>query len=580
MRTFIPVLVSILGIFGILVFGSRTIPHSSFQKAIYSGALQFDAVNAFSKMRTLSKSFPNRFTWTESRKNAAIWLKEELKRYGYTPRFQVFDETIAGKNYTDLENVFAEKTGEQFPDSKIVIAAHYDIAEGTTEGAMDDASGVGIVLELARIFRQIPTQHSIVFLFTDSEEYGNFWGARAFVKEHKDQLAAAINIDFIAPGHQTGILQLGDGIRKGFVPLWLRELGLGSLNKVSGFGEKNSELTGIGELIQRAILLPAADHGAFLAAGIPAINWVGQTDDFNSVMTDIHHTSRDVVEAMEVKSFVLPGRAAETLLQSIDRSPLLQTKNEFSTGAYWKLSESWYLDQLMTVALQLLLFLPFFFRTAQRVLAAFRKTDPAILKTAWNGEALRFLRVAFALLAGYAALLLLPGAGILTRYEEFPGTQKTPLLYSPDLLVILLLIAAGLLVYGLLRRFSGNPKSKIIEPELVHTFHVFLQAAITALAFAVNSHFAVMALLFPAYTWSFISNSKSRVLNSALLSLGPISFVAVLAYLTSIFHLGVSYWFLLLSASYGLILPITAILFLLSIALMGRIAVSIFKSRS
>jgi len=570
----------VLGALALLGFASRTIPNPAFTKAVYSGPLEFKASNAFDKTRILSKSFPDRFTWSTPRKNAALWLKEELRKLGYVPHSQLFEETIAGKKYTDLENIFAEKPGTEFPEKKIVIAAHYDVAEGTHEGAMDDASGVGIILELARILSQVPLRHSLVFLFTDSEEYGNFWGARAFVNQHKAEIIAALTLDFIAPGHQTGILQLGDGIRKGFAPLWLRELALASLNKIAGTGEKVTELTGLGELVQRALLLPAADHGAFLEAGIPAINWVGQTDDFNTVMTEIHHTTKDVMERLEVDSFALPGRAAETLIYSIDANPDLRSQSELSMMSYWKISESRYFSPTIASIFAALLFIPFFVRVYQRARIEFQKAANTNFKSVLYFEALRYTQVSLALLAGYAALLLFPGIGILTRYEQFPGTQKTPLLYSPDLLVIVLLLAAGLAVYGLLRRLVKHPEPSTFSLETVYVFYSAVQAIITLIALLANSYMAILVLLFPAYSWSFVSVHKSRSVNLILLALGWASFLTVLIYMTTIFHLGVWYWFLILSASYGLVSPIAAILFLLTVALLIRIATRLLANRS
>ena len=78
-------------------------------------------------MAKLSKGFPNRTTWSDSRKRAALWLKNELRGMGYSPQGMPFSETIAGKQYTDLENVYAEKRGTKHPDEIVVVAAHYDI---------------------------------------------------------------------------------------------------------------------------------------------------------------------------------------------------------------------------------------------------------------------------------------------------------------------------------------------------------------------------------------------------------------------------------------------------------------------
>jgi acetylornithine deacetylase/succinyl-diaminopimelate desuccinylase-like protein len=171
---------------------------------------QFDASNAHQKMIHLSKKFSNRVTWGESRKKAANWIKDEFQGLGYTPKSLGFSEVIAGTQYNQLENIYVEKRGSQHPNEIVVAMAHYDITDTTKEGAMDDASGVGVVLELARVFSKVNSDRTLIFLLTDSEEFGAFWGARAFANsyERADQIVAALNFDFISPGKITSQARL------------------------------------------------------------------------------------------------------------------------------------------------------------------------------------------------------------------------------------------------------------------------------------------------------------------------------------------------------------------------------------
>lgn len=157
-------------------------------------------------MTSLSKKFPHRVTWTEPRQKAALWLKDEFRALGYEPHGMNFSETIAGTTHQNLENIWAEKRGTRFPNEIIVVAAHYDITDTTVEGAADDASGVGVVLELARLYKNIQPQRTILFLLTDSEEFGAFWGARAFARQFDrvSQIVGVANFDFIAPRSRPG----------------------------------------------------------------------------------------------------------------------------------------------------------------------------------------------------------------------------------------------------------------------------------------------------------------------------------------------------------------------------------------
>lgn len=86
----------------------------------------------------------------------------------------------------------------------IVVSAHYDHlgnAGALYAGADDNASGVAVVLELARLLKQIgyKPKHDIVFSFFGAEELGML-GSMAFVsyrKQISDSIVANINIDMI-----------------------------------------------------------------------------------------------------------------------------------------------------------------------------------------------------------------------------------------------------------------------------------------------------------------------------------------------------------------------------------------------
>src|SRR5262249_18983546 len=104
--------------------------------------------------------------------------------------------------------------------------------------------------------------------------------------------------------------------------------------------------------------------------------------------------------------------------------------------------------------------------------------------------------------------------------------------------------------------------------------HGALLATIIALAFAKNSYLAVLLLLPPAYLWTALRHRKraeDRVLNTLLLLGGSITFVTVAMVMTTIFHVGAVYWYLFLSASYGLISAYSVVLFFMALTVMIRL---------
>lgn len=536
---------------------------------------KFDGNRAYDTMYQLSKNFPNRVTWGENRKKAAVWLKNEFIKRGYTPQTLQFSEVIAGTQYNQLENIFVEKKGIKHPNEIIVAMAHYDITDTTTEGAMDDASGVGSVLELARIFSKIDSDRTLLFLVTDSEEFGAFWGARAFARsfERSDQIIAALNFDFISPGKLTRILTLCDGLKSGYTPLWFREI---ALNSIRSLGEVEAkDMDGVEEFVERAIQIPPADHGIFLEAGIPALNWVGQPSNFGYVMAHYHHTQADVAEALEARSFRIVGEAAERVIRSIDQLPRIPA--DWRDASYWKISKGYYLPGWTVTILHILIFLPFLaFSLVKFILSAKAATKSRVLSIVKNE--LKLASILFtSMLAGYGTMLLLPVLNLITQYETFPATQKSLILYSPNFLAMLLVLSIMVAVHYSLRSFAVSPLDQAHQPRIRHTVLTALLALIIVLAFLKNSYLGTLLLLPPAYFWMIIEQKRkhtSRTANTLLILGGTLTFVAIAIVLNTVFHIGVFYWYLFLSATYGLISTYAVILFFMAISLMIRL----FKS--
>lgn len=98
---------------------------------------------------------------------AQAWLEAKLVELGYTPVAQPFNAT--GRN------VLATKPGDGSTEEVVIICAHYDAMPGgvlNAPAADDDGSGVCAVLEAARVLRDVPFVHPIVFALWDEEEQG------------------------------------------------------------------------------------------------------------------------------------------------------------------------------------------------------------------------------------------------------------------------------------------------------------------------------------------------------------------------------------------------------------------------
>lgn len=535
--------------------------------------VQFQGDKAFQEVKDLVQKFPSRVTWSESRRKAAVHLKERFKALGYAPQGMMFSEIIAGKKISGLENIYAEKKGTKFPDQIIVVSAHYDAPETSTEAAMDDGSGVGVVLELARVFSKIETDRTIVFLLTDSEEFGAFWGAHVFVREYakKNQIIANLNFDFVNLFEIDGILNLHDGLKEGYTPLWLREMALESIRSLKQV--KANEMRNIMEHIERAILLPASDHGEFLQAGIPSFNWVGQPKDFTTLMREYHHTEKDQLKDLLPSSLEAYGRAAERLLRSLNQMTAIPMN--FRDSNYWKLGTKMYLPGSAVLILHILSMIPFLVISILRAIEVFSVVRKAIVKRALLNEVKNISILISAMIFGYVILIMLPYLRLLDQYEIYPATQKSLLLYNPNYWVMALVLLGVVGAYVLLNRVFSNQDDKIDHPHVRQTVHGLLLAIVIFLAFLKNSYLATLMLIPPAYLWLAIRVRKQvqgRVINAMLVLSGSLTLVALALVMTQIFHLGIFYWYVFLGAAYGLFSAYTIVLALIIIAIMFRLA--------
>lgn len=93
-----------------------------------------------------------------------------LQAEGWTPELMAFEGGV---------NVEVERPGLDPKAGVVLLGAHYDSRQGSP-GADDDASGVAVVLEAARLLRT-PTRRGLRLVFFDAEERG-LLGSRAYAQ--------------------------------------------------------------------------------------------------------------------------------------------------------------------------------------------------------------------------------------------------------------------------------------------------------------------------------------------------------------------------------------------------------------
>ena len=159
--------------------------------------------NAYAFMKQLQSNYPYRQVNSSNGmlSGAEEWLKAQIATMGYEYMAQTFTMTSAdGVTPCYGENLIFSKQGAS--DRVIVVGAHYDCVEQTF-GTDDNASGVGVLLELASIYSTKESPYTIRFILFSAEEPGCL-GSQYYVdnlsQEERDRIACMINIDTIAAG--------------------------------------------------------------------------------------------------------------------------------------------------------------------------------------------------------------------------------------------------------------------------------------------------------------------------------------------------------------------------------------------
>ncbi|MBC8138161.1 MAG: M28 family metallopeptidase [Fibrella sp.] len=212
MRLIIPLLATLPLV---LAIPARTAPDVPSQDpAVRTAVEQIARPRLETTVRGLA-AFPTRHTLSGANgvDAAAAWLQTEFGKIAAESggRLRVEKQTWtepAGNRIpapAELTNVLATLPGTASPERVIVISGHYDSrvtdvldAKSAAPGANDDASGVAVVLEVARAMASSKTRFpaTVIFAAVTGEEqglYGSAYLARSLKAQNKTVIAMLTN---------------------------------------------------------------------------------------------------------------------------------------------------------------------------------------------------------------------------------------------------------------------------------------------------------------------------------------------------------------------------------------------------
>lgn len=244
--------------------------------------IDFDVGNAMVHINYLAGTIGAREEGSPAEELAVEYIRARMVEYGYSPSVQALTITTNGRT---THNVVAGLRGKSMPDLTVVIGAHIDSKGGP--GANDNATGCGILLELARVLKNNSLQApSIEFVFFGGEEIcrggsGNdhHWGSRHFVSSmtpaDRNSVVAMISVDMVGAGPEFLCRNMG------LAPQSLRDM---VLEYAAPSGLKYLPDTSSSGM---------SDHEAFEEAGIPSV-WFEYKD------YPAYHTPGDTVATVDV----------------------------------------------------------------------------------------------------------------------------------------------------------------------------------------------------------------------------------------------------------------------------------------
>lgn len=265
----------------------------------------FDADSAFAYTKT-QVDFGPRIPSTEAHAKCAAYLESKLKSFGG----EVFIQQTTVKTYDGKSHQLKNIIAAFYPEKKqrVLITAHWDARPFSDEdpnmgmrdkpfdAANDGASGVAVILEMARQIKEKQPEVGVDFILWDIEDYGSandetpheatwclgsqYWYKNPPVKGYKP--IYAVNLDMVG-GSNAQFTQ--DEVSRKYAPTVVSKVW--SIAAEIGYGNYFINVAS-GNLID--------DHYWINQAGIPAIdvihysdasgfysNWHTQLDNLNNI---------------------------------------------------------------------------------------------------------------------------------------------------------------------------------------------------------------------------------------------------------------------------------------------------------
>ncbi|MFT5723180.1 MAG: glutaminyl-peptide cyclotransferase [Bacteroidia bacterium] len=145
--------------------------------------VSFDADSAYNFVAE-QVAFGPRVPGTSAHQKTLVYLKEKLALYCDTAEILTGTHTLYDKTIVPIFNVWGRFDVDK--TKRIMLAAHWDtrpqsdedptVTDKPADGANDGASGVGVLLEIARQLKTMSPEYGVDIIFFDNEDGGESGG--------------------------------------------------------------------------------------------------------------------------------------------------------------------------------------------------------------------------------------------------------------------------------------------------------------------------------------------------------------------------------------------------------------------
>lgn len=288
-----------------------------------AGGIKFDADSAYSYVAK-QVAFGPRVPNTEAHRLCGDWLASELRRHGADVTVQQADLKAFDGTILKARNIF----GRINPEAKerTLLLAHWDCRpwadadpdpanrKKPVDGANDGASGVGVILEIARQLKAANSKAGIDFLFVDAEDWGTegdeeSWalGTRHFIENPpvaNYMPDKAILLDMVG-GKDA------EFYREYFSEKAAPALAAQLWSAAAALGYGNLFRNRLGGAV-------TDDHVQLIAHGIPAVDIIEYHPDADSGFNSRWHTVSDNMEGIDPATLAAVGKTVLYTIKTND----------------------------------------------------------------------------------------------------------------------------------------------------------------------------------------------------------------------------------------------------------------------